>query len=114
MTSTFFKRLLKLVSLRSCLNASGNAFHIFGARYRQIRGSAVRWDLFILRKLESLIIYTCHEGECLGYPGAFTVASQPLDRGKEGLSVGEALALRHPTPYTLKNQDRMKKRKKYL
>lgn len=114
MTSTFFKRLLKLLSLRSCLNASGNAFHIFGARYRQIRGSAVRWDLFILRKLESLIIYTCHEGECLGYPGAFTVASQPLDRGKEGLRVGEALALRHPTPYTLKNQDRMKKRKKYL
>ena len=49
----------------------------------------MRWDLFILfilRKLASLTNYRCHEGECLGYPGAFTVASQPLDRAKEGHS----------------------------
>ena len=118
-TSTFFKRLLKLLILRSCLNASSKAFHIFGARYRQIRGSTVRWDLFIFRKLESLTIYRCHEGECLGYPGAFTVASQQLHRGKEGLRVGGSLSPEapytlHPTPYTLNNQDRRKKRKKYL
>ena len=35
-TSIFFKRLLKLLtSLVPFFNASGNAFHIFGARYRQ-------------------------------------------------------------------------------
>ena len=33
--SIFFKCLLKLLRLVSCLNACGNAFHIFGARYRQ-------------------------------------------------------------------------------
>ena len=31
----FCKRLLKLLSLVSCLNGSVNAFHVFGARYRQ-------------------------------------------------------------------------------
>ena len=35
-TSISFKRLLKLLtSLVSCFDASGNAFHIFGARCRQ-------------------------------------------------------------------------------
>ena len=74
----------------------------------------MRWDLFILfilRKLASLTVYRCHEGECLGYPGAFTVASQPLDRAKEGLRVGGSLS---PVALYRNNQDRRKIRKKYL
>jgi len=52
------------------------------------------------------------EGGCLGYPGAFTVASQPLDRGKEGLRVGASLS---PVAPYRNNQDIRKKiRKKYL
>ena len=78
-----------------------HSVHIFGARHRQIRGRAVRWDifiLFILRKLESLSVYRCHEGECLEYPGAFTVGSQPLDREKEEEVTQEKPVSRLATP----------------